>query len=308
VRPRQVVDYLVYLVVRIFICLVQTVQSETSRRLARGFAWLMGDLLGIRRGVVDDNLRHAFPKLSPAERKRLARRMWEHLLVLVYEVAHASRKIHQTNWRRYVRLVGMDRGVRLLLGARPTVIVTAHFGNFEIGGYMLGLLGFPSFTVARNLDNPYLDRFVGRFRGASGQYMIPKNGGYEQILQVLAAGGTMAFLADQYAGPKGCWVEFFGRPASAHKAIALLALEHDAPIMVCSARRLDRPLQFEVTLSAVADPREAGGEAASVRQLTQWYTSQVERIIRQAPDQYWWLHRRWKDPRPPRPGRLGKAA
>lgn len=307
-RPRQVVDYLVYLVVRIFICLVQTVQSETSRRLARGFAWLMGDLLGIRRGVVDDNLRHAFPKLSPAERKRLARRMWEHLLVLVYEVAHASRKIHQTNWRRYVRLVGMDRGVRLLLGARPTVIVTAHFGNFEIGGYMLGLLGFPSFTVARNLDNPYLDRFVGRFRGASGQYMIPKNGGYEQILQVLAAGGTMAFLADQYAGPKGCWVEFFGRPASAHKAIALLALEHDAPIMVCSARRLDRPLQFEVTLSAVADPREAGGEAASVRQLTQWYTSQVERIIRQAPDQYWWLHRRWKDPRPPRPGRLGKAA
>ncbi len=307
-RPSQVVDYLVYLVVRIFICLVQTVQSQTSRRLARGFAWLMGDLLGIRRGVVDDNLRHAFPELSPAERKRMARRMWEHLLVLVYEVAHASRKIHQTNWRRYVRLKGMDRGVRLLLGARPTVIVTAHFGNFEIGGYMLGLLGFPSFTVARNLDNPYLDRFVGRFRGASGQYMIPKNGGYEQILQVLAAGGTMAFLADQYAGPKGCWVEFFGRPASAHKAIALLALEHDAPIMVCSARRLERPLQFEVTLSAVADPREAGGEAAGVRQLTQWYTSQVERMIRQAPDQYWWLHRRWKAPPPSRSGRLSKAA
>jgi KDO2-lipid IV(A) lauroyltransferase len=268
----------------------------------------MGDLLGIRRGVVDDNLRHAFPELSPAERKRLARRMWEHLLVLVYEVAHASRKIHQTNWRRYVRLVGMDRGVRLLLGVRPTVIVTAHFGNFEIGGYMLGLLGFPSFTVARNLDNPYLDRFVGRFRGASGQYMIPKNGGYDQILQVLAAGGTMAFLADQYAGPKGCWVEFFGRPASAHKAIALLALEHDAPIMVCSARRLERPLQFEVTLSAIADPREAGDEAGSVRQLTQWYTSQVERMIRQAPDQYWWLHRRWKDPRPPRKSAVRKAA
>jgi KDO2-lipid IV(A) lauroyltransferase len=258
--------------------------------------------------VVDDNLRHAFPELPPAERKRLARRMWEHLLVLVYEVAHASRKIHQTNWRRYVRLVGMDRGVRLLLGVRPTVIVTAHFGNFEIGGYMLGLLGFPSFTVARNLDNPYLDRFVGRFRGASGQYMIPKNGGYDQILQVLAAGGTMAFLADQYAGPKGCWVEFFGRPASAHKAIALLALEHDAPIMVCSARRLERPLQFEVTLSAIADPREAGDEAGSVRQMTQWYTSQVERMIRQAPDQYWWLHRRWKDPRPPRKSAVRKAA
>ena len=85
---------------------------------------------------------------------------------------------------------------------------------------MLGILGFPTYTVARTLDNPYLDRFVNRFRAATGQHIIPKNGGYDQIVDVLARGGTMTFLADQYAGPKGCWVEFFGRPASAHKAIA----------------------------------------------------------------------------------------
>jgi len=308
VPTRRVVDYLVYLAVRVLICAVQTVQIEAGRRLAQAMAWLMGDVLGIRRDVVDDNLRHAFPALSPSERNGLARRMWEHLFLLVYEVAHASRKIHQTNWRRYVRLTGMAPMVRMLLGSRPTVIVTGHLGNFEIGGYVLGVLGFPTFTVARTLDNRYLDRFVNRFRGASGQYIIPKNGGYDQILRVLAAGGAMAFLADQYAGPKACWVDFFGRPASAHKAIALLSLEHDAPIAVCWARRRGRPLQFEVRLSGIADPRLSGDDLGSVRQLTQWYTGRLEAMIREAPDQYWWLHRRWKDPRPQRASAVSKAA
>lgn len=295
-----VLDYLVYFVVRVLICVAQALSIQTGYRLARWMAWLVGEVLGVRRGVVDENLRHAFPNLSDAERHRLARKMWEHLFLLVLEVAHAPRKIHETNWRRYVRLVGVDRVLRLLLSDRPTVIVTAHFGNFELGGFLLGLLGFPTYTVARNLDNPFLDRFVNRFRGATGQHIISKNGGYDEILRVMASGGTMAFLADQYAGPKGCWVQFFGRPASAHKAIALLALEHDAPIAVCCAQRRDRPMQFEMKAAGIADPRQWGGGVSSIQQLTQWYSSCMEQMIRAAPEQYWWLHRRWKDPRPAR--------
>jgi KDO2-lipid IV(A) lauroyltransferase len=136
--------------------------------------------------------------------------------------------------------------------------------------------------------------------------MIPKNGGYDQIVNVLGSGGTMAFLADQYAGPKGCWVQFFGRPASAHKAIALLALENDAPMVVCSPRRIGRPLHTELVTYAIFDPRDIADQPDSIRQLTQWYTSQLEEVIRREPGQYWWLHRRWKDTRKPR--RLKKAA
>ncbi len=307
-RKRRSLDYLVYLAVRVLICLVQAMPLEAAAHFARAAAWWMGHVLGVRRRVVDDNLRHAFPSLTPAQRDRLAQDMWEHLFLLVYEVTQASRKIHQTNWRQFAHLHNMDRAVRLLIAGRPTVIVTAHFGNFEIGGFMLGILGFPTFTVARTLDNRYLDRFINRFRGATGQFIIPKNGGYDQILQVLARGGAMSFLADQYAGPKGCWVDFFGRPASAHKAIALLSLEHDAPIMVCSARRRERPMDFDVTLAAVADPRDAGNDTGTMRHLTQWYISRLEEMIREAPNQYWWLHRRWKDPPAAIARRLGKAA
>ena len=197
--------------------------------------------------------------------------------------------------------------LRAMIGPRPVIIVTAHFGNFELGGYGLGVLGFPTYTVARPLDNRYIDSFLARFRGATGQHLISKNGGYDQIERVMSEGGTMAFLADQYAGEKGCWVDFFGRPASAYKAIALLALEHDALVAVCASPRLGRPLWVEMSLEGMTDPREAGNEAGTVRELTQWYTSCLEAAIRRHPEQYWWLHRRWKDTRKKR-GERQKAA
>lgn len=306
-RRSRTADFLVYLVVRILICVVQGIRMETGTMLGRWLARLFCDVLRIRGALVDDNLAHAFPQLSAVQRKRLALRMWEHLFLLVLEVAHAPRKIHETNWRQHVTLRNSDQLVRLLLAERPLLVVTAHLGNFELGGYLLGILGFPTYTVARALDNPFLDRFVSRFRGITGQRLIPKNGGYEQILDVLAHAGTMALLADQYAGAKGCWVQFFGRPASAHKAIALLALENDAPVAICSNRRLDRPLHFIMDTFAILDPRQPSESTGGVRELTQWYTSRLEDMIRLAPEQYWWLHRRWRDPRPPRQARK-KAA
>jgi Kdo2-lipid IVA lauroyltransferase/acyltransferase len=305
-RRKQIVDYLVYFVVRILICVAQALPMETGHRLARALAWLFCDVLHIRGQVVDDNLTHAFPEMSPADRLALTRRMWRHLFLLVLEVAHTPRKIHETNWRNYVTLKNEMDLVRGLLDDRPVLVVSSHLGNFEVGGYILGVLGFPTYTVARTLDNPYLDRFLNQFRGNTGQHIIPKNGGFDQIVEVLGGGGTMTFLADQYAGPKGCWVEFFGRPASAHKAIALLALDHNARVSVASSRRLGRPMQFELCNRAVIDPQEVDNSVGTIRELTQWYTSRIEDLIRETPDQYWWLHRRWKDTREKKPAK--KAA
>lgn len=294
---QRIVDFLVYAVVRILICIVQTVPVETGARLARQLAWLFCDVLHIRGKVVEENLLHAFPEMPAAERHDLARRMWEHLFLLVLEVAHTPRKIHETNWRNYVKLTNEKEMVRMLLEKRSLLVITAHLGNFEVGGYVLGVLGFPTYTIARTLDNPYLDRFVNSFRGRTGQYIIPKNGGFDKILAVLADGGTMTFLADQYAGSKGCWVDFFGRPASAHKAIALLALDNNARMTVAASRRLEQPMQFEFVHYMTIDPQDTDQSLGTVRELTQWYTRRLEELIRETPDQYWWLHRRWKDNR-----------
>lgn len=293
---KRVVDYLVYLLVRILICVAQAIRFETGRTLAKGLAWFFSDVLPLRRKVVLENLRQAFPDWPEARYRRVTRQMWEHLFLLALEVAHTPRKIHDTNWRHFVALRGEKPLVRLLLSNRPTVIVTGHIGNFEVGGYILGILGFPTYTVARTLDNPFLNDFVDGFRGQTGQYIIPKNGGYDQIMQVMDVGGTLTLLSDQHAGDKGCWVDFFGRPASAHKAIALLALESDAVLAVSGVHRLGRGMRFELGVSAMFDPRRPQEDGlGNVRGLTQWYTHQLEAIISETPQQYWWLHRRWRE-------------
>ena len=115
------------------------------------------------------------------------------------------------------------------------------------------------------------------------------------VAQAQKSGGTLVILGDQHAGPKGCWVDFFGRPASSHKAVAVFCLAHNAPMVVTYARRREnRPMQFELGIAGVYDPLTDGDK--SVSQLTQWYSDRLEEVIREAPEQYWWLHRRWKEP------------
>ena len=286
--------YLVYVIVRWLIILAQAVPLQVGNALARALAWLFTRVLRVRYQVADDNLRHAFPSLSPEARRHLIERMWHHLFLMVMEVAHTPRVLHEENWRRFVDLKNVRELVKRLLEDRPVILVTGHFGNFEFGGYMLGLLGFPTHTVARTLDNPFLDRFVNAFRSARGQHIIPRVGGAEQIEAVLQAGGTMAFLADQSAGRKGCFVQFFGRPASTYKAIGLLSLQYDAPIAVVYVKRLGQPMRFELGVKAILDPREVTVRDP-VTFITQWYTTQLEEIIRESPEQYWWIHRRWKE-------------
>lgn len=295
---RRVVDYLLYLLVRTFVCVLQALRMQTCQVVTAALATLFADVLKVRHSVIDDNLRHAFPEMSESERGRVVWRMWDHLFTLIVEIAHAPRKIHETNWRQFLTLHNAETLTRLGLTDRPVVIVSAHFGNFEMAGYLLAILGFPTYTVARTLDNPYIDSFLNRFRSRTGQHMIPKRGGYDQIVAVLARGRMMTFLADQYAGSKGCFVEFFGRPASTHKAIALFALGNDAPLVVGYARRGGKPLHYDLVIEAVADPRSGEDHVSSVGRLTQWYTSALERVIRASPEQYWWIHRRWKDTRP----------
>jgi KDO2-lipid IV(A) lauroyltransferase len=295
---RRPLDFLVYILVRLLIAIIQALPLSVCERGADALAIVFSRLLCVRRGVVEENLRTAFPALTPSERDAITRKMWRHLLLMTAEIAHTPRKVHETNWKDHSTIVNLELFVRTLLAGRPLVLISAHFGNFELGGYLMGLFGFPTYTVARKLDNPYLDRFVNDFRGRTGQYMLPKQGSREQIQDVLSQGGILTLLGDQAAGKKACWVSFFGRPASTHKAVALFSLGNNAPTMVSYARRLDAPLHYEVGPEAICDPQDPDFPYGSIPHLAQWYTDHLEQLVRRSPEQYWWLHRRWKG-RPP---------
>ncbi|MDR3111160.1 MAG: lysophospholipid acyltransferase family protein [Planctomycetaceae bacterium] len=293
---KNIIDYIVYFIVRIVVCITQSLSIDAGHTFAKGFAFLFTEILPARQDIVRNNLTIAFPQMSVAERKRINRKMWEHLFLMLVEIALAPRKIRELNWADHVQLVGVRQLMACLRKERPLILVTAHFGNFEMGGYMLGALGYPSHSVARTLDNRYLNDYVKQFREVTGQFLISKNEGYEDILHVLETNGTMAFLADQSAGHKGCFVNFFGKPASTFKAIALFSLQYDAPIVVTASTRVgEKPMQFKMCESGFIDPRNLPEGIQNVKQITQWYTSELEKMITEQPEQYWWIHNRWKE-------------
>jgi KDO2-lipid IV(A) lauroyltransferase len=291
---RTPIDFSVYVLVRGAIAVVQALPLSWCERGAEIIATLFGRVLRLRGHVVDKNLRIAFPGMTAEERDAVTWQMWRHLILMIAEIAQTPRKVHETNWKEHSDIVNQEQFVRTLLSGRPLVLISGHFGNFELGGYLMGLFGFPTYTVARALDNRFLDRFVNDFRGRTGQYMLPKKGSGADIQRILENNGILTLLGDQAAGQRQCWVNFFGKPASTHKAVSVFSLGNKAPTMVSYARRVGKPLHYEVGPVAICDPAEPGFEYGTVPLLAQWYTDHLEKLVRESPDQYWWLHRRWK--------------
>jgi KDO2-lipid IV(A) lauroyltransferase len=294
-KRSPVMDYLVYLAVRLLVCVIQMLDWTSARKAAELLAWIGYHVDKRHRKVALDNLRRAFPgRYTEAEMDRMVRAVYRHFATLVTEIILIPRKLHVKNHKYHVFLVDQEKVLGRMFTERPTLIVTGHFGNWELAGYYMGLCGCKTYAVARTLDNPYLDAFLRRFRENTGQKILAKKGDFDQMLDVLSSNGIMATLGDQDAGSRGLFVDFFGRPASTHKAIALLALEHNVPIVVSVAYKIGEPMKYRIVTGDVILPEEYRDRPDAVRAITERFTADLERLIRLAPEQYLWLHNRWK--------------
>lgn len=292
-----VADYAVYLAVRAVVCFVQMLTFRAACRLAVGLAWLIYQIDRRHRLVALDNLRHAFGEGEEKQRDQQVRAIYRHFCTMLIEIIHMPRMLHPQNWKRHFRLIGCEQMLDLLLSGRPVLIVSGHFGNWEVGGYVLALFGFRTHAIARTLDNPHVDAFLRRFRENTGQKVLRKDGDFDKIQKVLADKGVLLTLGDQDAGQRGLFVDYFNRPASTHKAIALLALEFNVPMIVMTCTRPPgdpAEARYDLWGSDVIFPEEYQGQPNAVREITQRFTTALEGMIRRHPEQYFWLHRRWK--------------
>jgi len=295
-KPRNsLVDYLQYLGVRIFAMFVHMFPVERNYRTARWLGEILWRLDRRHRRIATEHLRLSFPHWTPQRVDRVARKSMHNMAYLAVEVLFVPRLITPATWRRHVRLVNIAESLRLLIRRESGFIfLTGHFGNWEIAGYLMATLGFPSVSLARPLDNPLLNEFLLGVRERTGQAVLGKKGATEGMSEVLTRRGTLAFIADQDAGRKGLFVDFFGRPASTYRSVALMAVRHEVPVVVAYGRRRRPRFEFDVGVQRIIYPREWADKDDPVAWITQEYTRQLEMIIRRAPEQYLWVHRRWK--------------
>ncbi|MFN6130291.1 MAG: lysophospholipid acyltransferase family protein [Planctomycetota bacterium] len=292
-------DWMAYLALRLVVLGITVISIERCDRFCRILAGVLTTWIKLRRGLVTENLRRVFPLWSADQILVTQRSMWHHLLLMACEIAHAPRRIHRENWHEHFRISDRATILRVVLDARPKQLVSGHFGNFELAGFLTGLFGIETTTIARPLDNGFIHEYVNRFRSLGGQHLLPKTGSARQIEDLLQAGGALGLLGDQHGGARGCWVDFLGHPASCHKALALFTLSSGAPMMVCSNTRAEAPLTFDLRVLGIADPATPDCPA-SVPALTRWYNGRLEEAIRRNPEQYWWVHRRWRGEPPKR--------
>ncbi|MHC4618145.1 MAG: lysophospholipid acyltransferase family protein [Planctomycetota bacterium] len=293
-KPSPLKDLLAYLGLRILVFFLYLFDVETNLKTA----CFLGRLLwkyyhrGRRRAL--DNLRASFPEKSEQWIWQTGRRSFEHIAMLAVDVIFTPHVVKKHNWRDYSRFKTAERAKWLMKEGKGLLMVAAHYSNFEVVGYMLGLFGFNVYSIARPLDNKYINKYLYRVRQRAGQNIIDKKGAAEMMDKIASEGATLCFIADQDAGRKGIFVDFFGRKASTYKSIGLLAITNNIPIGVGYSRRLDNRFFFEIGVNRIIFPEEWADKEDPLRWVTAEYTRAIEDFVREDPTQYWWLHRRWK--------------
>lgn len=300
---RTAVHWLRYLAVRLVLAFLQVLPWSTARQAARVLGGL-GFLLDRRRRKAHalTNIRRAFPSLRHAEAVRMLRRVYRNMAQELVDSLKFLCIAGRPGCEQYLETVGFDR-LRQVRGDTGFIFVTGHFGPWEVLGAALPALGYPVWSLARELRNPFLGRYVRRMREATDQHLLPKHGAMRQTIRLLRQGSNVGFLIDQDARKDGIFVDFFGRPASTTPGPAKLAIRTGAPVAFLYARPIPGQTRFRIVLHDVVFPRQGGNVQAETRRMTQRLTADLEEIVRRAPEEWLWTHKRWKT----YPGKYGRA-
>lgn len=294
-QSNRALDYVLYLLLRGLSTTIHCLPLPAAMRLAAFLGDIMYVLDRRHRQRSMENLRRSFPGKSERELRKLTRDSFRLLPMLGVEVMLTPRYVKLERLAQLFVLGNIGDIIRLMVeGESGGVFVTAHYGNWEVLGYAMATMGFETTSVARPLDNPYINEFLLGVREKRGQRIVDKRGALKEAPAVLDKQGAVAFIADQDAGPKGMFVDFFGRPASTYKSIGLLAMRYQVPVFVGFARRLGYDFKFRIDVQDIIRPADWRQQRDPLRYITQRYTKAIEDTVRGEPGQYLWLHRRWK--------------
>jgi KDO2-lipid IV(A) lauroyltransferase len=268
------------------------------RPAARGFAASVASLLFSLQPklqkTAEFNLRLAFPDWTDAQRKDATRKMVRHLGWMAVEFA----RFPQLTKENIEKLVILDGHKNFLEGQRRgkgVLYLTGHVGAWELSSFAHALYGYPLHYMARPLDNERLDALVNQYRCSSGNKPIFKNESARVMLKILKDSGTIGILADQNTMPEeGVFVDFFGKSACTTTGITRVALHTDAAVVPGYAYWDETIQKYRLRFEPPVELVRTGDTERDVFENTQRFAKVIEEIIRKHPDQWVWIHKRWK--------------
>jgi KDO2-lipid IV(A) lauroyltransferase len=272
------------------------------RPLARAHGILIGlgiyGLLGRLRRVGRRNLQIAFPKKTQKERNRILRGMYVSLGRLLGEFCLFPRYSRQ-NVSKVAVYQGFENFEQAEQRGKGVLLLTGHVGGWEIGSFVHSLYGHPMNIVVRPLDNPYLNRMAEAFRSRFGNRLLPKQDFARGLLAAMHKGETVGILMDtNMTPPQGDFVPFFGVPACTATGLARVAMKTGAAVVPAFTIWDDQLRKYRVEFEPAIKLVKTGDPDADVLANTALFNKALEDIIRRYPDQWLWVHRRWKT-RPP---------
>ena len=275
----------------LFFAAMRTLPIDTASAFGGALARHIGPRFGISRRA-RRNLAAALPDLSAAEIERVLAGMWDNLGRVAAEYPHLRRiRVFEPAGR--VETVGIEHLDRAIAAGRPVIVFGGHLGNWEIAALAAGQYGIDVAQIYRAANNPLVDRMVARFRGAGSEF-IPKGAvASRRALAALRRGAHLTLLVDQKLND-GIPVPFFGREAMTAPALALLALHFDCAVLPARVERL-QGAHFRLTIHPPLPLLRGVARAADAAALMAAVNRTLETWIRERPEQWFWLHRRWPD-------------
>jgi len=246
-----------------------------------------------RRNVALDNLLHAFPEKSQAERASIAKEAFTNYAISLVELLWFP-NLNDEIIRKLVKPLNLDMLERAFEKGRGMVLLSGHFGNWELIAFSIAyLFRQPLSIIVQTQNNKYVDEVINRHRCLLGNRVIPMGMSVREIIKTLNSGGIVAIAPDQSGPREGPFVNFFGRSVATHQGPAAFALRCAAPMLMGFIFR-QKDGTYEVTLEEVPSADLAGEEGENVLELTRRHTALLERYIRKYPGHWLWMHRRWK--------------
>jgi KDO2-lipid IV(A) lauroyltransferase len=282
-----------YFGVRLLLALVRVLPAPVVRSLGTfvGLASYLFDR-GHRR-IAERNLAAAFPTRTRRERRAIVRGAFAHFGRLLFDLLEFSTLSDEEMLAR-VEFEGAER-VRLAYAqGKGVLLVTGHFGFWELHGIVHALEFEPIGVVARALDNPYVNDLLERIRQRTGNTVLYRRGTIRRVMRMLESRHGVAVLIDQHIQSRDAiFVDFFERPAATTSAVAALALRTGAPVIPVFALPLGGG-RYRMIYEHAVEPPDAAAEGA-VREFTQRCTDVLEMYVRRHPELWLWMHRRWRE-------------